>query len=123
MGKNSIDNMQSTSTEREIVVKQIKRIHQDDAAGFIAFLVNKITLSQSVNKCYIVTDSAPVSQYEVLKWLAAQMHITQPNSVISPPTAGKRLSNQQMLATGYHMQYPDYQAGYTAVLKLFNKAL
>jgi nucleoside-diphosphate-sugar epimerase len=93
------------------------RIHQTDAAAFIAFLVNKITISQPVNNCYIVTDCAPVSQHEVLKWLSSQMQITFPDMNISIPTSGKRLSNRQMLVTGYPMQYPDYKIGYDAVLK------
>ena len=93
------------------------RIHQTDAAAFIAFLVKKITLNQPVNKCYIVTDCTPVSQHEVLKWLAAQMQIVLPNMAAATPSSGKRLSNQQMLATGFPMQYPDYKIGYHAVLK------
>lgn len=50
MGKNSIDNMQSTLTEREIVVKQIKRIHQDDAVRLFFYLLNEMIQSLDIPK-------------------------------------------------------------------------
>jgi len=50
MGKNSIDNMQSTLTERDIVVKQIKRIHQDDAVRMFFYLLNEMIQSLDIPK-------------------------------------------------------------------------
>jgi nucleoside-diphosphate-sugar epimerase len=91
------------------------RIHRDDAAHFIVHLVQQVALQTPVLPCYIVTDSAPVSQYEVLHWLATQMQV--PYDTNMPPIAGgKRLSNQALLASGFQLQHADYRSGYAALL-------
>ena len=96
------------------------RIHRDDAAGFIAFLIKKVSDGATVLPCYIVTDAAPVPQYEVLAWLASQLKVSFPADYRKTGTqaglSGKRLSNGAMIASGYALQYPDYQAGYGALI-------
>ncbi len=91
------------------------RIHRDDAAAFIVHLIKMLALDQSVQECYVVTDSCPVSQYEVLSWITEQMG-HQPPSHSPEVVSGKRMSNQRMLGTGFKLQYPDYKAGYSAIL-------
>jgi nucleoside-diphosphate-sugar epimerase len=91
------------------------RIHRDDAASFIVHLVQKIANNNEILPCYIVTDSAPVSQYEVLHWLAEQLEL--PFETKMPPIqGGKRLSNKALLASGFKLHYPDYRSGYAALL-------
>ncbi|HEY0842419.1 SDR family oxidoreductase [Methylotenera sp.] len=90
------------------------RIHRDDAANFVVYLLQQVFAGQQIKPCYIVTDSQPVRQYDVLNWIAAQLKL---KSFVAPTVGGgKRLSNQAMLATGFALQYPDYQAGYQALL-------
>ena len=93
------------------------RIHRDDAASFIAFLVEKVAILQAVADCYIVTDDMPTPQYEVLTWLAKQQKID--TSVIKTPSAqgGKRLCNKRLRDTSFMLQYPNYQAGYSEILQ------
>lgn len=93
------------------------RIHRDDAAAFLVFLVQKVLHQTPIAPCYIVTDAAPVSQYEVLQWLALQHNIAF-NAHVPAIQSGKRLSNRATLATGFQLQYPDYRAGYAALLAL-----
>ena len=93
------------------------RIHRDDAAAFIAFLVEKVCNHQSIADCYIVTDDMPTQQYEVLTWLAKQQHVALENKPWPPVTGGKRLSNQRLRSTGFVLQYPNYQIGYGKVLQ------
>jgi nucleoside-diphosphate-sugar epimerase len=97
------------------------RIHRDDAAAFIAFLVNKALQNQPKNQpiadCYIVTDDMPTQQYEVLKWLAAQQGVDVTHVKTPTVSGGKRLSNSRLKATGYQLQYPNYQVGYRHILK------
>lgn len=90
------------------------RIHRDDAAAFIVFLIQQVLVGTTPQPYYIVTDSQPVTQYEVLNWIAAKLG-TAPQT-IPAAEGGKRLSNQAMLATGFKLQYPTYQAGYQALL-------
>lgn len=93
------------------------RIHRDDAAAFIVILVEKVANNQIVENCYIVTDDMPIPQYEVLTWLANQQKID--TSTIKAPAAsgGKRLSNLRLRKTGFELQYPNYQAGYSEILQ------
>jgi nucleoside-diphosphate-sugar epimerase len=93
------------------------RIHRDDAAGFIAFTVEKSAKNQPLEDCYIVTDDMPTQQYEVLTWLAEQQHVHVSNVKISAAHGGKRLSNQRLRDTGFQLQYPNYQVGYGRILK------
>lgn len=92
------------------------RIHRDDAAAFIVFLIKQVLTGNPVQHCYIVTDCKPVPQYEVLSWLATQLQVGKPEQL--PSSGGKRLSNSNMLATGFKLQYPDYEAGYHTLLPL-----
>jgi nucleoside-diphosphate-sugar epimerase len=92
------------------------RIHRDDAAAFILHLIRTLLNGEPIADCYVVTDSSPVSQYEVLHWIAAQMGI-EIEGVILEVVGGKRMSNQRMLSTGFCLKYPDYKVGYSAILK------
>ena len=93
------------------------RIHRDDAAAFIAFLVDKVANNQIVENCYIVTDDLPTQQYEVLTWLANQLKIDTSNIKAPSELGGKRLSNKRLRDTGFALQYPNYQAGYSEILQ------
>ena len=96
------------------------RIHRDDAALFIHYLIKQLAFNTPITQLhntYVVTDSAPVSQFEVINWLAQQLKIDsrcpqQTRDIIK----GKRLSNQRMLATGFQLRYPNYQLGYATLL-------
>jgi nucleoside-diphosphate-sugar epimerase len=91
------------------------RIHKDDAAAFIVFLVKQALANKPIQACFIVTDSKPSSQYEVLSWIANQMHINIDIKTLAIE-GGKRLNNQTMLSTGFKLQYPDFKVGYQALL-------
>jgi nucleoside-diphosphate-sugar epimerase len=93
------------------------RIHRDDAASFIAFLAEKVVKNQVVEDCYIVTDHLPTQQYEVLTWLAKQQKIDTSHIKAPPANGGKRLSNKRLRDTGFVLQYPNYQVGYSEILQ------
>ncbi len=90
------------------------RIHRDDAAAFIVFLIGQVLTKKQLEDCYIVTDSCPVAMYEVLTWIAQQLGFAVKE--MQAAQAGKRMSNQRMLATGFVLQYPDYKKGYQALI-------
>lgn len=92
------------------------RIHRDDAAGFIACMIEHAAIKEPVDRCYIVTDSQPVLQYEVLVWLANQFGMDTSGMRVPPSRDGKRLDNRRMLATGFKLAYPDYRAGYKRLI-------
>jgi nucleoside-diphosphate-sugar epimerase len=90
------------------------RIHRDDAAAFMVFLIQQVLAGNTIQHCFIVTDSSPVPQYEVLSWLATELRAGKPEQISA--SGGKRLSNKSMLETGFKLQYPDYKAGYRTLL-------
>ncbi|NOT69115.1 MAG: NAD-dependent epimerase/dehydratase family protein [Methylophilaceae bacterium] len=93
------------------------RIHRDDAAAFIAFLIERVINMSAVNDCYIVTDNQPATQYEVLLWLAAQLAIDTNAVTVPPITGGKRLSNAKMRACGFELRYKNFKEGYGELLQ------
>lgn len=92
------------------------RIHRDDAAAFIVDCIAKVDKKQSVAALYVVTDSQPALQYEVLQWLAKQQGVDCSKLSVPNTVGGKRLSNQRILNTGFTLQYPNYQVGYRQLL-------
>ena len=92
------------------------RIHRDDAAAFIVFLMEQVLAGKAIQTSYIVTDDAPASLHEVLAWLAGQMQIGIPANAQQEATKGKRLANGLMRATGYQLKYPNFKVGYQALL-------
>ena len=91
------------------------RIHRDDAAAFIVHLIQIFLNAQPIEDCYVVTDNSPVSQYEVLHWISAEMG-AEFTGAGPEVLGGKRMSNQRMLSTGFLLKYPDYKVGYLAML-------
>ncbi len=92
------------------------RIHRDDAAAFIAHCVTKVDMGEVLAQVYLVTDSQPVPQYEVLQWLAVKQGVDMTAVPIPLVAGGKRLSNRRMLDSGFSLRYPDYQTGYGQLL-------
>lgn len=98
------------------------RIHRDDAAAFLAFLIRRVLAGDAVQEHYIVSDSEPVPQYTVLLWLAQQLGKPVAGMVAPPVEGGKRLSNARMLQSGFQLAYPDYRAGYSALMRTVHES-
>lgn len=92
------------------------RIHRDDAASFIHFLIDRVIQKDTVDDCYIVTDQLPTTQYEVLLWLADQLGVNTQAVHVPAISGGKRLSSARMRTIGFEFQYPTYQQGYAKLL-------
>lgn len=91
------------------------RIHQEDGARFIAFLIDKVLKQQWVAPLYIVTDNCPVGLREVLCWIAKQQGMLLSDD-IEQVAGGKRLSNQRLRESGFVLRFPDFKAGYGNLL-------
>lgn len=92
------------------------RIHADDCAGVLAHLM---TLQQPfLAPLYLASDSAPTPLVDVVSWIAAQLGVKDfLSSHLVSERGNKRINNQRLLESGYQFMYPDYQQGYTEVLK------
>ena len=96
------------------------RVHRDDAAGFIAWLIDHEQQGQVPMDCYNVVDDEPAAQHEVDRWLASALsvHAKDNEAVMAPQSrlGTKRVRNDRLRATGYPLRYPDYRRGYAAAL-------
>lgn len=92
------------------------RIHEDDAVGFLVFLIQKRLLGQSLENLYIASDSQPVDLNDVYRFIASELGIEaafiDAGDEPARRTGNKRLSNKRMLDTGYNLKYLDYRQGY-----------
>lgn len=101
------------------------RIHVEDAARFIAQLLAARGLGAYGAPIFNLCDSAPVKDTKVRQWLATQLRsqggVLVPQLSPSATTRGghKRVTNERLLASGFTLQYPDYQAGYQALVAQF----
>ena len=94
------------------------RIHAEDAAGLLAFLLKADAQGQAVDDCYIGVDDAPAPLAEVVAWLRDYMGVTQwSEQERVRRTGSKRCSNARARALGWAPQYPSYKEGYAAILE------
>lgn len=100
------------------------RIHADDAAGLLAHLLEADARGVSLQSCYLGVDDDPAPLAEVVSWLREYLGVTQWSDQASVQRAGsKRCSNARARALGWEPKYPDYRAGYAALLERINGAL
>lgn len=91
------------------------RIHRDDGAAFIAYLIQQRAYGMP-ERLYLVTDNQPLPVHDLLRWLADQQNIVYTGGATPPVQGNKKLSNARMLASGYQFIHPDYVSGYGALL-------
>lgn len=99
-------------------VRFTNRIHRDDAAGILQFLLERQAAGERLETCYLGVDCEPAPMWEVRHWLAEQLGVSLDDSRPLGDARGgnKRCSNRRLLAAGYRFTYPDYRAGYSALL-------
>lgn len=93
------------------------RVHADDAAGLLAFLLQADARGVAVDDCYIGVDDAPAPLAEVVDWMRTRLGVTQWSDENSVRRAGsKRCSNARAKALGWVPRYATYKEGYEAML-------
>jgi nucleoside-diphosphate-sugar epimerase len=94
------------------------RIHQDDCVGVLAFLLQQRLAGVVLQRCYLASDDDPAPQWEVMSWLAAQLHCPAPTAKTVPANAdgNKRCDNRRLKNLGYQFRYPSYKNGYHALI-------
>ncbi len=88
------------------------RIHRDDCVGFLLHLMS-LAAREPV---YLASDDHPTPLHEVESWLAKQLGVAEPAAVIAPPRTSRRCRNNGLKRSGYVLRYPDYRAGYSAMM-------
>lgn len=94
------------------------RIHADDAAGLMAFLLESDRKGRALDDIYIGVDDAPAPLAEVVAWLRKYLGVTQWSEDESVRRTGsKRCSNARAKTLGWAPKYPSYREGYAAILE------
>lgn len=95
-------------------VRYTNRIHRDDAAGILRFLL----LGPSPHRLWCGVDSDPVPMWEIRQWIAGRLGVPLDEGRDSAFQRGgnKRVSNRRLLGAGYRFRYPDYRAGYAPLI-------
>ncbi|RAU48619.1 MULTISPECIES: NAD-dependent epimerase/dehydratase family protein [unclassified Pseudomonas] len=93
------------------------RIHADDAAGLLAFLLQADARGVALDDCYLGVDDAPAPLAEVVDWMRQRLGVTRWSDENSVRRAGsKRCSNARAKALGWAPRYASYKEGYEAML-------
>ncbi|AXM97406.1 SDR family oxidoreductase [Pseudomonas plecoglossicida] len=94
------------------------RIHAEDAASLLAFLLQADVEGVALDDCYIGVDDDPAPLAEVVAWLRAYMGVTEwSDEQRVRRTGSKRCSNARVRALGWVPAYPSYKEGYAAILQ------
>ncbi|UVE45543.1 SDR family oxidoreductase [Pseudomonas chlororaphis] len=94
------------------------RIHADDAAGLLAFLLQADRRGVPLEDCYIGVDDAPVPLAEVVGWLREYLGVTEWADNSSVRRSGsKRCSNARARALGWEPRYPSFREGYAKIIE------
>jgi nucleoside-diphosphate-sugar epimerase len=94
------------------------RIHRDDVAA----VLNHLLVIEEPKTVYVASDNLPAPRYEVVEWLAKAQGKPVPEGLtVEHANRGKRVDNQRLRDSGFRMTYPDFRAGYGAVLKTRKK--
>jgi nucleoside-diphosphate-sugar epimerase len=94
------------------------RIHADDAAGLLAYLLQADARGVALDDCYIGVDDEPAPLHEVVAWLREQLGVSHWAAESTVRRAGsKRCSNARAKALGWTPRYVSYREGYSAILQ------
>jgi hypothetical protein len=88
------------------------RIHREDCVGFLEHL---LSLPER-EALYLASDSEPVLQREMEEWMLAAMGVDATSELAPRNSADRRCCNRRLLDSGYSLRYPDFRAGYRAMI-------
>jgi hypothetical protein len=92
------------------------RIHEEDGARFIVFLMKQVLTHKSVEPLYVVTDGVPTKQYDVLMWIRKRLQLSIDTVELPIIEGGKQLRSILLNETGFTLKYPDFTHGYEAMI-------
>ena len=99
------------------------RIHEEDAVSFIGFLLTQILDKKEIEDLYLVTDSYPVSLYELLRWIRAELELAL--DIVPNPNKinGKKLISEILPRLNFSFKHPNYKTGYAQMIAKLKKTI
>ncbi len=93
------------------------RIHREDLASVVAFALQRQLTGDEENRVYLASDHKPTPLGEIEAWLAAQLALPAPSGTASARRGNRRCSSDRLRAAGFAFTYPDYKAGFSALIE------
>ena len=97
------------------------RIHEEDAVSFISFLLAQILNNKKIEDLYLLTDSQPVSLYEVLKWIRSELELSLYEATVPNIIIGKKLKSEILPTLNFLFKHPNYKIGYAQMIAKLKK--
>lgn len=111
--------------EGPVAAGYLNMVHRDDAAGAVAFLLERDLARDDV---VLVVDDEPVDRQQFADWLAGECGVEPPEKE-SPGgesagsrrgrRADKRCRNDRLRSLGYEFEYPTFREGYRAAVDAY----
>ncbi|MCG8672662.1 MAG: SDR family oxidoreductase [Pseudomonadales bacterium] len=114
-----VKKIQQGCTVVETPPKYTNRIHRDDCAGLLQFLMAQVLAGENIESIYTGVDSDPGSEAEVLDFIATQLQLPIPAREEAPSnmSQNKRCCNDLIVNAGYRFKFPSYKEGYLDILQ------
>lgn len=94
------------------------RIHEADAAGLLAHLLQLDAAGVALAPVYVGVDDEPAEQDDVVRWLQQWLGVSgEPSLLLNPAGSSKRCSNRLARCSGWAPRYASYRDGYASVLE------
>lgn len=100
------------------------RIHRDDAAAAVLFLIARSCAGETVPERVLVTDPTPTPRHQVLAWLAERLDVHLDTDGDGGPdrAPSRRMIPRRLLDLGYRFAHPDYRSGFEAVIRAMERS-
>ncbi|MDQ0665559.1 nucleoside-diphosphate-sugar epimerase [Arthrobacter ulcerisalmonis] len=110
-----IDQVRTGSAVIPEDVRYTNRIHRDDAAAAIVHLA---TMDTAPSPAYVGVDNESADLGTVLRFLAAELGLSEPPAGDAGPARGgnKRCRNDLLRSTGFTFTFPTFREGYRDVI-------
>lgn len=94
------------------------RIHQDDCAAVLAFLIERRISGCCLDNLYLASDDDPAPMWEVVSWLARELNCLPPiaKKPQNPPDQNKRCRSDRLKALGFRFKFSTYRDGYRELI-------
>jgi nucleoside-diphosphate-sugar epimerase len=92
------------------------RIHRDDCAGILSFLIGKQITGESIDSLYLASDLSPTPIADITQWLAEQLGIEITTEKEIRRGGSKRCNSQKIQQAGYRFKFPDFKSGFASQL-------
>lgn len=116
-GRNGLMRRVQAGAEVQVTpAKYTNRIHQDDCAGVLHYLINEQEQGRPLQPVYLAVDDDPADESTLCSWLADRLGAPAPVTTSPGGHMGqnKRCSNRLLRAQGYRFIYPTFREGYAA---------